>query len=341
MKERVPILRFIGITAASVTAAAVIILLFLILGRVDDSGVPGGAQPPGPPDLTADLPSITILTDVSRPSCTVQDDLGRIVSLLGSARIDRKLLGTVETRELIDKHGVTELNAYVICGVSEGDLRSAGWGYQISPRGPACYVLYGSSGDSCHVLEAHETADDRRVGAAYPLVTITGFMDYQCPACRDLEGALRQILDRNGDTAAFVFRNFPVSRLHPLAQKAAEAAECGRLQGRFWDVHDAIYLNQAGLSEEFFVEMPRVLKMDEVAFGKCLADEQVKAEVDRDLNAGLKLGVCRTPTIFIGTHRVVGARPIEFYQEIVDEELRASRSPLGGTVPPVPLTERP
>ncbi|MDO8488241.1 MAG: thioredoxin domain-containing protein [bacterium] len=75
-------------------------------------------------------------------------------------------------------------------------------------------------------------------------VTLIEYSDFQCPYCAQAFPTIKQILDEYGDKVVFAYKHFPLSQIHPHAQKTAEAAECARDQGKFWEFHDALFASQ-------------------------------------------------------------------------------------------------
>lgn len=82
-------------------------------------------------------------------------------------------------------------------------------------------------------------------GGQNALVTIVEFSDFQCPFCARAKPTVDRILQEYGDRVTFVYKHFPLSQIHPRAQKAAEAAECARDEGKFWEFHDKLFETQA------------------------------------------------------------------------------------------------
>jgi protein-disulfide isomerase len=90
-------------------------------------------------------------------------------------------------------------------------------------------------------------------------VTLVEYSDNECPFCGQAYFAVNELLDRIGDQVRFVFRNFPLTTIHPHAEIAAEAAEAAAAQGKFWEMHDTLYENQDVLEPEVLAEYARDL----------------------------------------------------------------------------------
>src|SRR5712664_2332997 len=81
-------------------------------------------------------------------------------------------------------------------------------------------------------------------------VTLVQYGDFECPYCGAAYPIIKEIQARLGDRLRFVFRNFPITTSHPHSQQAAEAAEAASAQGKFWEMHDILYENQANLRQQ-------------------------------------------------------------------------------------------
>ncbi len=144
-------------------------------------------------------------------------------------------------------------------------------------------------------------------GGANAKVTIVEFSDFQCPFCARAQGFLDSLGGQYGNRLKFVYRHFPLSSIHPDAQKAAEASECAAEQGRFWQMHDVIFENQNALSVPDLKEYAKDVGMDTAKFNSCLDSGRTAGVVAFDQKDGEKLGVQGTPYFFINGQMVVGA----------------------------------
>ena len=139
---------------------------------------------------------------------------------------------------------------------------------------------------------------DHVQGDARAKVTLLEYGDYQCPSCRQAFAIVHRLQRHFGDQLRFVFRNFPLEQ-HAMAEPAAEAAEFAATQGKFWEMHDALYENQPKLSEDLLPELATQVGLDPKALTKALASEEFTDRVEADLESGEKSGVHGTPTFFI------------------------------------------
>ena len=166
--------------------------------------------------------------------------------------------------------------------------------------------------------------DDPVLGDPNSPVTIVSFEDYQCPFCgKAFQQTFPLIKQEYIDTGKvkYVYRDFPLSSLHPQALPAAEAAECADEQGKFWEFHEGLFLNQALLGKDFYLSLAEQNGLDINQFTSCIDSGKYKQEVLNDLNYGTSLGVSGTPTFFINGVKLVGAQPYETFKQIIDAEL--------------------
>lgn len=167
--------------------------------------------------------------------------------------------------------------------------------------------------------------DDAVLGNANAKLTVIEFSDYQCPFCsRFWSTSLPTIKSQYVETGKvkFVYRDFPLNSIHPLAQISAEATECVREKGGdtgFWKMHDKIFENQPQLSE-----VNLKVWAQEVGYNidTCLSSRKFKAEVEKDTQDATGGAACRgTPCTVIGKNQISGACPATAFQQAIDAEL--------------------
>jgi protein-disulfide isomerase len=165
-------------------------------------------------------------------------------------------------------------------------------------------------------------------GPASAPVTIVEFSDFQCPFCRTFNPTLDKVRKEFGDKVRIVFRQYPLTQIHPQAQKAAEASLCADDQGKFWEMHDAMFAAQTGLAPEQLKAKAVELKLDATKFNACLDSGKYAQRVNDDLRAGAQAGVSGTPATFVNGRFLNGAVPYEDMAELIREELsRAGGKP--------------
>ena len=178
-----------------------------------------------------------------------------------------------------------------------------------------------------------DTAGAFSIGAADAPVVLVEFTDFQCPYCsRHFTETLPQIVANYVDTGQvrYVFKDFPLTSIHPQAQLAAEAARCAGEQDAFLAMHDALFGRQdewsgRGDAAEIFAGFAGELGLDETAFGECLASGRYTAAVQTDVTQGIALGVNGTPAFFLNGNFISGAQPYSAFQQAI-ESLLAEQS---------------
>jgi protein-disulfide isomerase len=130
--------------------------------------------------------------------------------------------------------------------------------------------------------------------------------DFQCPQCVKAYPIVAALAESSGTALRFVFRNFPLTNVHPHAQRAAEAAEWAASQGAFWPMYDALYQQRTELSERRMLELAESLGLDPASLARAWADHTFFARVKQDFMSGLGSGVTGTPTFFINGVRHEG-----------------------------------
>ena len=149
--------------------------------------------------------------------------------------------------------------------------------------------------------------------------------DFLCPYCRRLGQVLTRLRQAVGERLGYVFRYFPNERAHPGAQLVARAAEAAARQGRFWEMHDALYTHQLPLDQSIVLEIAGTLGLDMKRFERDLGDPRLEQRVAEDLADGRRNGVTGTPALFVDGIRYDGAW--DFYSM-----LEALERPVGAQV---------
>jgi protein-disulfide isomerase len=146
------------------------------------------------------------------------------------------------------------------------------------------------------------SSTDHVQGAPGAVLTLVEYGDYQCPYCGAAYPLVKKLQQQFGDDLRFVFRNFPLTQAHPLAQMAAELAEAAALQGKFWQMHDWIFENQARWSPagpEELLSGVAAVGLDTDALERALKQPQIDQRIRADFKGGVRSGVNGTPGFFI------------------------------------------
>lgn len=140
---------------------------------------------------------------------------------------------------------------------------------------------------------------DHIQGSSSAAVTLVEYGDYQCPFCGDAYPIIKELQKHFGDRLRFVFRNFPLARIHAYAERAAEAAEAAGAQGKFWEMHDYLFEHQETLDAENLVRTADTLGLDKVKFDREVAEHVYASRVQEDIQSGIDSNVGGTPTVFV------------------------------------------
>jgi protein-disulfide isomerase len=152
-------------------------------------------------------------------------------------------------------------------------------------------------------------------------IVIVEFSDFQCPFCRQFHDETYQaLLDAYPGQIRFVYRNLPLTSIHPSAMPAAIASLCANDQGKYWEFHEKLFSNET-LDEATYIQYATDLGLDVETFTACLSSGSHDEFIQQDMDFSLGLGVQSTPTFFVNGLAIVGAQPLANFQEIIDKEL--------------------
>lgn len=152
-------------------------------------------------------------------------------------------------------------------------------------------------------------------------IVIVEFSDYQCPFCKKWHDEVyTKLLAAYPDKIKFVYRNLPLTSIHPEAFPAAMAALCAGEQNAFWQFHGRLFSGET-LSNRIYIQFAEELGLDMVSFESCIANRKYRAIVQEDIDFSVSLGIRSTPTFFINGIAVVGAQPLDAFKQLIDAEL--------------------
>ena len=152
---------------------------------------------------------------------------------------------------------------------------------------------------------------DHIQGSSTAPVTLVEYGDYECPYCGQAYPVIKEVQKRLGDKLQFVFRNFPLTEMHPHAQHAAEAAEAAAAQNRFWEMHDYLYEHQQALDDRYLEKYADYLGLDLAKFNTDMSSHVHADRIREDLLSGVRSGVNGTPTFYINEVRYDGSFDLE------------------------------
>lgn len=176
---------------------------------------------------------------------------------------------------------------------------------------------------------------DHTKGSSDNKILLVEYGDYQCPSCGAAHPNLATLMEEYGDSVTLVFRNFPLTSIHPNARAAAAVAEAAGLQGKFWEMHDMLYENQNDWSNAnsdqrvtIFNGYANTLNLDATKFTEDLASTGVSSKVNFDMELGKTAGAQATPSFFLNGE----ALDTESANGIVQGDLTAIRAKLDSLI---------
>ena len=159
-------------------------------------------------------------------------------------------------------------------------------------------------------------------GPANAKITVVEFSDFQCPYCKRGKDTMDELLKAYPKDVKLTFKNLPLP-FHKEAMPAAKAALAAGKQGKFWEMHDALFDNQSKLGAEFYTTKAKELGLNVEKFKADMASPEIEASIKEDQALANKNGIQGTPGFFVGGVAVKGAYPIDHFKMIVDRLLTA------------------
>lgn len=194
----------------------------------------------------------------------------------------------------------------------------------IAPRGEMLYLINGRTNS----FTAMDIGFSQQIditgapvrGKADAPVTLVVFSDFECPWCAKLEPLLAQLLAANADTVRVVFKHLPLP-MHPQAEPAALAAIAAQRQGKFWEMHDALFAVQQW-TPAAVTETATRIKLDMTRFQADLNSQETRMQLAKDKADAQAAEVAATPSVFVNG-RPVRERSLPALQAMVNEALAA------------------
>lgn len=160
-------------------------------------------------------------------------------------------------------------------------------------------------------LKVPVSADDHIQGNTNAPITLLEYGDFQCPHCAMAHSVVKRLERQFGDRMRYVYRNFPLTEIHPMAEPAAEAAEFAGANGKYWPMHDAIFDNQRSLTAELLVDLAARLQLNSDELAGAVDEQRYLERISRDVEGGEQAGVHATPTFFINGRQYQGSWEFE------------------------------
>ena len=140
---------------------------------------------------------------------------------------------------------------------------------------------------------------DHVIGPAEAPVTVVTYGDYECPGCQSRHRATEKIFAELDNRVRFVYRHFPILKVHPRALRAAEAAEAAAAQGKFWEMHRLLYSRSRKLSDPELRRHARTIGLDLVKFDRDMASGAYTEQIKKGYYDSIISGISGAPTTFV------------------------------------------
>jgi protein-disulfide isomerase len=175
-------------------------------------------------------------------------------------------------------------------------------------------------------------------GPADAPITIVAFSDFQCPFCARGHETMEQVRALYGDRVRFVFKHFPLPG-HPAGALASRASFAAADAGKFWEFHDAVFAHGARFDGRDLLAIGNELGIPQPALEEAMTSSAHDAEVQADLDLGVRLGVTGTPAYFVNGRPLVGALPLIDFRMLIAEEFERVEQARGQGVTPAQMYE--
>ncbi|HNX11006.1 MAG TPA: DsbA family protein [bacterium] len=175
------------------------------------------------------------------------------------------------------------------------------------------------------LLSAQQAANQRLLdglnpyylGTSTPQITIVEFGDFACSRCRESFTAIHDLAALHPDTVKIIWRDFLG---HDDSFGLALAARCAGEQGKFWEMHDGLFLHQGTLNEERILDLAKQFELNTTQFSQCIKDNKYARQIAKDKSDGELLKVVGTPTWFVNnSYRIETPLSLENLQKIIEE----------------------
>lgn len=158
-------------------------------------------------------------------------------------------------------------------------------------------------------------------GPANAKVTLLEFSDFQCPFCAQVPATIEQVLKEYPNDVKFVFKQFPLVRIHPQATPAAKASLAAHKQGKFWEMHDKLFANQKQLDNDSLKRYAQELGLDMAKFEADMNSPEIAKQVEDEMKQANTNQVTGTPTLFVNGRKAAN-RTFDGLKGMIDEALK-------------------
>jgi len=191
---------------------------------------------------------------------------------------------------------------------------------ELRKTGPTVAMMFDAPRRTVEVEATDPTTGDKSAP-----ITLVEFADFQCPYCGRVAPTIKKVQEKYGDKVRLVWKDFPLTQIHPQAFKAGEAAHCAGDQGKYWEYHDRLFANQQSLMPDDLKKHAEAIGLDAGKFASCLDMSKYGERVRDGVAQGTRLGVNSTPMFYVNGRILSGAQPYEAFAAVIDEELAKAK----------------
>ena len=168
---------------------------------------------------------------------------------------------------------------------------------------------------------------DHTLGPADAAVIVVNYGDYQCPDCRHRHHQVQKMVDALANRVRFVYRHFPLIKVHPNALRAAEASEAAGAQGKFWDMHRLLYTSPNKLRDRDLRRHAKAIGLDIDRFDREMSDSIYASQILKDYYDAINYGISGTPTTFINgeLYAMSGVELLTAVQSVLADSLASKK----------------
>ena len=257
-------------------------------------------------------------------------------SVAASWKLDAKPLGMVhslDNKRVFILGDDSKVYIYASEGGKQGEIPvdKGVTAIDIAPRGEMLYLINGQDNTftslNVSFTSVIDVAGAPFLGKENAPVAVALFSDFQCPYCSKIQPLLDQMLEKNPETLKIAFKNLPLTNIHNMAETAALAGLAAHNQGKFWQMHDALFAMNSELTQEKILAAAKGIGLDMDKFNADLSSDATKQRLVKDMMDARDAEVNGTPSLFINGRRVTDRSP-EALQKMIDEEVaKAKKNP--------------
>lgn len=197
------------------------------------------------------------------------------------------------------------------------------------------FALSGGKSDNSGSKKSGSQLTNHTQGKGTTGVKLVEYGDFECPYCEQFSTTVDTVVQEYGDKITFQFRNYPLTSIHKNAFAAARAAEAAGLQGKYWEMHDALYQasnwqdwTESSNPNKFFETYAKQIGLNVNQFKTDFASSKVNDMINADMAEGTKLGITGTPSFFIDGKQVTINNSPDAFKKVIDAAI-AKKSPSG------------